>query len=458
MAVVTFLDHGATGALETDMPLDTSIYNALMAPQKSMLSYADEFADRDAKREQRDMLRQQNALQIQSMRDTSAEKARGVSERNALAGLYSQGAPDFSKPETQAELYRVAPSLADSVLKTHGELAERAAKTKNQEADTIKAQAEAEKTKLATSYMMRDRHLQYLDGVQDLQGAAQWIQEGVQLGEFKPEQAQQIMGALQSGRMPLEQWKINAQKGGMTLQQQARDRMEQLEFGLNQDKAKEQARHNRTSEGLTARGQNMADSRAREANELQRNAARTQIIVDPTMGVLAVDKGSGTFKPVKDASGSAIPGEAAVASRKRADQLQYGITEARKLIPQATGSGLGAARDAAGNMIGMSSQANDAATQLETLSGWLTANVPRMEGPQSNADMIMYQRMAADIGNRKLPQSARMKALDTLETLQGKYQNKGGSNAGGLTVVRTGTDKSGRRVQQMSDGSIQYAD
>lgn len=402
------------------MGLDASIYNALMAPQKSAMDYANQYEQQDAMREQRAMRRQRNALEMQSYRDTQAEKQRGLSEKNALADFYRQGVPDLSNPETQAKLYQVAPSLADSVLKTHGEMAERAAKTKNQEADTIKAQAEAEKVKLATSYMMRDRHLQSLGSVQDLNTAAQWIQQGVQLGEFQPEQAQQILGALQSGKMPLDQWKINAQKGGMTIQHQAQQRIQEIQ-------AAEAARHNRASEGLTARRDSMTDARAREANDLQRNAARTQIVVDPTMGVLAVDKGSGTFKPVRDASGSAIPGEAAVASKKRADQLQYGITEARKLIPQATGSGIGAARDAAGNLVGISSQANDAATQLETLSGWLTANVPRMEGPQSNADMILYQRMAADVGNRKLPQSARLKALDTLETLQGKYQNQGQS-------------------------------
>jgi hypothetical protein len=169
----------------------------------------------------------------------------------------------------------------------------------------------------------------------------------------------------------------------------------------------------------------MSDARAREANDLQRNAARTQIVVDPTMGVLAVDKGSGTFRPVKDASGAAIPGEAAVASKKRADQLQYGIEEARKLLPAATGSGIGALADAGGNLVGIASKSNEAATQLETLSGWLTANVPRMEGPQSNSDMLLYQRMAADVGNRKLPVAVRMKALDTLQTLQQRYQGQG---------------------------------
>ena len=412
------LGLGAVGNWEgIDMPFDAAV-NALMAPQKSAFDYASEYEQREAMREQRAMQRQRNAFEMQSYRDTQAEKQRGIGEKNALADFYRQGVPDLSNPETQAKLYQVAPSMADSVLKTHGEMAERAAKTKNQEADTIKAQAESEKIKLATSYMMRDRHLQSLGGVQDIGTAAQWIQQGVQLGEFKPEQAQQILGALQSGKMPLQQWKVNAQKGGMTVQQQAQARIQEIE-------AAEKARHNKASEGLTARGQNMSDARAREANDLQRNAARTQIVVDPTMGVLAVDKGSRTFEPVRNASGAPIPGEATVAAKKRTDQLQYGIDEARKLLPIATGSGIGAMRDAAGSMVGISSQANDAATQLETLSGWMTSNVPRMEGPQSNADQVLYQRMAADVGNRKLPVSARLKAVDTVDKLMKKYSGQG---------------------------------
>ena len=38
------------------------------------------------------------------------------------------------------------------------------------------------------------------------------------------------------------------------------------------------------------------------------------------------------------------------------------------------------------------------------------------------------------------------------------HQRTGMSGAGALTVVRTGKDASGRKVKQMSDGSIQYGE
>jgi len=298
------------------MALDTSIYNALMAPQKSMMDYANDYEDRVAKREQRDMLRQQNALQLQSLQDANSERKRGLAEKNALADLYRQGEPDLSKPENRAKLYQVAPSMADGLIKTHGEITERAAKTAKENAEKLKADAETEQKALATTYMKRDRHLQALGGIQDLQSAAQWIQQGVQLGEFQPEQAQQIMGALQSGKMPLDQWKVNAQKGGMTIQQQTQDRMNQLELAVKQSTAAEQVRHNKASEGLTARGQNMADSRARENNDIQRQAGRTQVI-ETADGVMLVDKGTGLARPAATFNGQSLPGKQPEAVRSQ---------------------------------------------------------------------------------------------------------------------------------------------
>jgi len=93
--------------------------------------------------------------------------------------------------------------------------------------------------------------------------------------------------------------------------------------------------------------------------------------------------------------------------------LEYSKT-AEKLLPVATGSGVGAAVDAAGRLVGVSSKSSEAAAKLRTLSGWLVSNVPRMEGPQSNVDVQNYQKMAGDIGNERLPIAERQAALTAL--------------------------------------------
>lgn len=115
----------------------------------------------------------------------------------------------------------------------------------------------------------------------------------------------------------------------------------------------------------------------------------------------------------------AIDKEKAIAT---SDKLQVGIDEARKLIPQATGSMAGAARDAVLGAAGVATDKSKAASQLETLAGWMVANVPRMEGPQSNFDVENYKTMAAKVGNRQTPIEERIAALDILESLHQKYR------------------------------------
>lgn len=102
---------------------------------------------------------------------------------------------------------------------------------------------------------------------------------------------------------------------------------------------------------------------------------------------------------------------------KMNDQILAYSKTARELIPKATGSGLGAVADAAGRMVGISSDSAKAAARLKTLSGWLVSNVPRMEGPQSNSDVENYRTMAAKVGDDTATNAERLEALDELVSL-----------------------------------------
>jgi len=82
-----------------------------------------------------------------------------------------------------------------------------------------------------------------------------------------------------------------------------------------------------------------------------------------------------------------------------------------------TNSGIGAAYDATAAVFGATPKGAEAAQRLKGLGGWLVANVPRMEGPQSNFDVANYQVMAGDVANEKLPLSRRMAALDSIKTM-----------------------------------------
>lgn len=153
--------------------------------------------------------------------------------------------------------------------------------------------------------------------------------------------------------------------------------------------------------------------------------------IDPaTQGAIAAAKAEGTGT-----------GEGRAARAKRAEgapALLEIISEAKQILPGATGSAAGAVRDAAGRAVGISTKGAQANAKLQVLSGNLTLAQPRMEGPQSNADAILYQQMAADVGNPQKTTEERMAALEQLEKLQRKYA-AGATTAptsGGFKVIR----------------------
>lgn len=100
------------------------------------------------------------------------------------------------------------------------------------------------------------------------------------------------------------------------------------------------------------------------------------------------------------------------------------LDKAEALLPQATGSGIGALAASAQSALGVSTDKTKANEQLKMLSGWLVSNVPRMEGPQSNFDVENYKTMAANIGDMSKPIGDRIASLKGLRELQQKYVDK----------------------------------
>lgn len=110
---------------------------------------------------------------------------------------------------------------------------------------------------------------------------------------------------------------------------------------------------------------------------------------------------------------------------KTADQLISNIDEAEKILNEgkATGSLIGTGIAAVKGAVGVSDTATKANQQLKLISGWMVANVPRMEGPQSNFDVQNYREMAAMVGDSTIPIGDRLSALKQLRQLQQKYKN-----------------------------------
>lgn len=115
-----------------------------------------------------------------------------------------------------------------------------------------------------------------------------------------------------------------------------------------------------------------------------------------------------------------------------------------------TGSGAGAARDAALGFFGKSTEKMDNNSVLDLIAGNLTSNVPRMEGPQSDYDVLNYQKMAGDVGNRQKPTSVRIAAAKEIVRLNQKYAHLNGG-AQNLTNEYQGQDPLGGTINDYVD-------
>lgn len=104
-----------------------------------------------------------------------------------------------------------------------------------------------------------------------------------------------------------------------------------------------------------------------------------------------------------------------------ADSVIDLLGRAERLVERSTGSGLGAKRDEWAAQFGESTPGGEAIAALRVLSGQLVSKMPRMEGPQSDSDRLMYQQMAGDLANPNIPIPQRLAALRTLRELQQKY-------------------------------------
>lgn len=121
--------------------------------------------------------------------------------------------------------------------------------------------------------------------------------------------------------------------------------------------------------------------------------------------------------------GSAV-GDAKGALQKKAINAMNVIEMvdlADPLVEVATGSGPGAAADKVAGFFGKSLDGDQAIAQLQILQANMMLNMPRMEGPQSDRDAMLYKEAAGQIGDPTAPRERKKAALKTIRDLQQKY-------------------------------------
>lgn len=164
------------------------------------------------------------------------------------------------------------------------------------------------------------------------------------------------------------------------------------------------------------------------------DAAGNPVFIQPSKhgGAPAIIPG---MRPPKSAAEEKAEAER-LARDRQSQQMVTALTEAEGILKggKATASGVGNLMDAGARMVGVSTPGAQDAARLEALSGWLVANVPRMEGPQSNFDVQNYMTMAGKVGDRTTPISERLAALNEVRRLQKKYADINGAVGGRQSV------------------------
>lgn len=120
---------------------------------------------------------------------------------------------------------------------------------------------------------------------------------------------------------------------------------------------------------------------------------------------------------------------------KDADATLSTIDEAEQYLNDATGSYLGAGLNLGNRIIGNSTDSTKANAALNVIGGKLVLAMPRMEGPQSDKDALLYRQMAANVADPTVPADDKRAALNALRSLQSKYATPTNKPAAGTSEL-----------------------
>jgi hypothetical protein len=94
--------------------------------------------------------------------------------------------------------------------------------------------------------------------------------------------------------------------------------------------------------------------------------------------------------------------------------------------PLPTQSYGGMALNAIGGIIGKTPAGAAEADRLKVIGGAMVMAMPRMEGPQSDADVKLYREMAGRVGDETISIERRLASLNEVEKLYSKYNKNSG--------------------------------
>ncbi len=322
------------------MAIDASIYAQFAPRQRSVAEYAGDFAQLDAQKE----ALKGNALARAFNQAKFEEFGRQRQEANALRqfqrGLGGKSESDVLKAYRDAGYFSEAGALEGEMLKrdkTRAEITGEGVKAAKDEALTTKAFGEAQADALK-------RFRGALDFVDTPQGAQRWLQ--AQYADPLLQGHMSALGPIEQAitRVPtdpaaFQQWRQQAGMGMESWLKQQLEATKAAETAANNVRTDERVRsEGAANRGVTVRGQNMTDARAKDT------ASAAQFIPVEGVGLYVGDKKTGTARPVTDQGGQPIvpqkaPPQFAVEGAQAAVKAMGSIDKALQMLETPAGKG-----------------------------------------------------------------------------------------------------------------------
>jgi hypothetical protein len=437
------------------MAADGNIFAQYLRPVRSVQDFTN---DMDAA--------EQNKLTLAASRMKAQQDQQGFADENTFRGLAQQHGSD------QNALYRAAMAAglvgkAQGVRKSMTDQAQAAA-------NLGKTGAETDASKVATTIKKLEHGASILSTAKDQQTYDIAVQtlEATFPGasrEMPPQYDPQVVAAkLATGQTIKE--KLAAELAQSTLAQTVVRDTQTNDRGVASDATARAGQKNTADIAAAGRAQSAAQHSA--------TLGLQQRKFDADQGAAVADAGGPTQAPLVKKFGKAeagtrwkadgtlefIPGGSkdpksnagATAKVTDAQDVLSLLDQAGPLVEKATGSYAGYGADQAARVVGQSTEGSRAAAQLKVLEGSLISKMPKMSGPQSDKDVLLYKQMAGQIGDPTIPKDQKVAAMQTIREINERHAG-GAAKPAGRTPVRTGR-LNGRKVIEYSDGTTAYAD
>lgn len=345
-------------------------------------------------------LQGQQKVQDLQLRQGESAAAENEALKSTLSGIQPDSEGGYDLKSLAPKLMAASPTQGGALVKNFGDL--------------NKQQAEQRKLQLEGALKQLDFIGQVASGVTD---------------QASYDQAKAFLqqNNIDTASMP-PNYDPNAVKMNQMRALSIKDRLTQEHQALT---LAETQRHNLTAEGTAAAGLNIQ----------QQNADRAATQADRTNAINEREIA------VKEKTAKTTPGatEAKADDEREVNRL---LDIASPLLDSSTGSYSGTAIDESLRAFGISTKGASAASKLKAIEGALISKMPKMSGPQSDKDVLLYKQMAGQIGDRTIPAAQKKAAMDTIREINSRYtQPTDKTKTGGTYAVGQIIESNGKKYR-----------